>query len=213
MLRVITVPNRRIEYWTGWHCHLGDNICRMQWADYYQDQHPEKQVVVFGHRRCDCGCNAVVGEQMKQVLDLMDTNVLWTNDNPGGGRDLPMPYLDSNILYRKACGLPTQKKNHITTQFHVRGGFEWEWRSISGDDMNRIMHCLRAEKVYNLSDHHVRGTQHFHGSLREKLDLIATARLHITLDSGTAHLASMTKTTTVAICPLSIGTAIECSPT
>ena len=63
------------------------------------------------------------------------------------------------------------------------------------------MHCLKGEKVYNLSDHHVGGAQHFHGSLREKMDLIATAKIHLSLDSGTAHLAAMTKTTTLAICP------------
>jgi len=39
-------------------------------------------------------------------------------------------------------------------------------------------------------------------NLVEKLKLIAKAKLHLSADSGTAHLASMTDTPTVVICPI-----------
>ena len=170
----------------------------LQWADYRQDGH-NKQMVVFGHRRCDCGCGTHLGTHMRQVLAIMDTKVIWVSDGPRGSPHLSMPYANYNIMYRKAVNLPKEKKEHITTQFLMRGFAEWKERHIPERDIEKIMTCLQKEKVYNLSDQHVPGTDHFRGSLREKLDLIASAKMHITLDSGTAHLASMTNTPMIVI--------------
>jgi hypothetical protein len=191
------------------HCHLGDLVTIVQSLHIL----PGKKVI-FGNRTCRCGCGRKQEDTLPQIISLLDTQVEW------GGRNIPEgavgidPVWDTkgeNNTYVKAKYLPTYHEKLVTVQFTpvMRDGE----RALSQEVTIRIFNVLKNKgvernHVLNLSEATIFeapspfwGMEPSHGGVIGKFDMISRAKLHISADSGTAHLAAMTDTPTVVLCP------------
>ncbi len=182
-------------------CHLGDIIAMVQWVHKLQVERPEAQFYMYSKEVCSCGCNRDAASQILRVLELMDTNVkLALYDNYPNSFIPPVCYFSGKLLtYAKASCLTKEVYNYVTAQLIPTGDHEWPSRRL--DNIPVLLHSLRGEKVFNMGDAPVAGTIHFRGTIKEKLNLISGAKMHVTVDSGTAHLASMTDTPVLVIAP------------
>lgn len=195
------------------HCHLGDIITIVQSLH----RQPGKKII-FGNRKCRCGCGRVQADTLSQVISLLDTQVVF------GGTSIPPEAqgIDpiwaanggstENNTYVKAKYLPVIYEQIITVQFTpVMIDSE---RFLSSENMRRLFGMLKSKgvarwQVVNLSDATIFeapnpfwGIDPFAANVVDKFNVIAKAALHISADSGTAHLAAMSDTPVVVICPI-----------
>lgn len=194
------------------HCHLGDLITIVQ----NLHRQPGKNII-YGNRTCRCGCGRKQEESLPQIISLLDTSVIF------GGRDIPAEakgvdplWADDggtreNITYIKAKYLPVYHEQLVTIQFTpVMIDSE---RQMSAQNTNRLFEVLKCKGVQrhhmaNLSDATIFqapapfwGMDPIGGNIVQKFELISRAKLHISADSGTAHLAALTDTPVVMISP------------
>jgi len=194
------------------HCHLGDLVTIVQYLHQLPGEH-----VIYGNRMCRCGCGRRQEETLPQIISLLDTSVVfggvnippeaqgidpvWSND--GGTRE--------NITYVKAKYLPVRHEQLVGVQFTpVMIDSE---RLMSSDNARRLFEVLKSQGVQrhqlaNMSDATIFqapspywGINSWGGNVLEKFEVLSKARLHISADSGTAHLAAMSDTPVVMISP------------
>lgn len=195
------------------HCHLGDIITIVQSLH----RKPDNKVI-FGNRMCRCGCGRHQAETLPQVISLLDTQVVF------GGTNIPPEAIGidpiwaskggtgENNTYIKAKYLPIIRERIVTVQFTpVMKDSE---RSLSSETIGHLFNVLKSKgvarcQIVNLSDatifnapHPFWGIDPFRSGVVEKFKVIAKACLHISADSGTTHLAAMSDTPVVVICPI-----------
>ncbi len=138
---------------------------------------------------------------LREVLNLFDTKVVCLEQLPKDDVPLIQPKLNwsdlsgtERILYKKAKDLPVKKKNQITVQVSSRCHHSLE---IKPNEFNfRVLPKLPAHaEIINLGDDNLPGTRDMgKATIREKLDLIAQSQVHLSINSGTTHLALLTNT-------------------
>jgi hypothetical protein len=113
-----------------------------------------------------------------------------------------LPYVKSNLLDN------FKKKDYITVSLISTGETIFEHnlsRRLHKSVLRDIFQMLSGEKLINLSSYEISQVDNLHNkcsdSICEKFKWLASAKLNISTDTGTAHLAAMTDTPTIVIGP------------
>jgi hypothetical protein len=196
------------------YAHLGDLISCQQSAYQYALAHPEYE--------CFLGSSIAIGKAkiepsitLRQLFDLVDVKPLkylkeipperekivlpphWTWTWEGGEFLWKMPEMKIPRLYKKASNLPTNKKQHVTIQVNSRS---IPSMNLGKEEIAIVMETLKGHQIINLGDNLLEGCINKpDASLKDKLEDIATAIAHFSVNSGMAHLARLTNTKTVIL--------------
>lgn len=166
-MKIRPAPNR---------LHLGDIINIIQ-------RHSDCNFI-YGGGFCRC-CNNDVRDTVEQVLSLLDVNLKLTDDPTDAVEVWPSwsnseTSWDQRPYLRSPRKLP--KKNHIACQFDARSGHGKLPAKIEVEIFKN-----RGLPLIDLGDSSGLG-------IREKFDVLASAKFYVGVDSGITHLALMTDT-------------------
>src|SRR6185437_4996593 len=178
------------------HCHLGDMVYLVQYAMKLAEGDPDKEYQIFTTHQSD-------EEMLKELVALFNTKLQYLEGSYHEGASLNLNWTDldgiNRMIYRKAANLPSKCRNTVTVQTSSRT----HHTMAIGEDLFISQFLPRLPlSVINLGDVYLPGVENFgKATIREKLNLIATARVHLAPNSGTAHLALLTNTHVVVYDP------------
>lgn len=175
--------------------HLGDLIATVQWLNLVQCRNHNKRFIICSDYVCSC-CGNKTFIVIPQLLALFSTKIKFSSIIPVGRIAEPVvPFFAGLVVeYQKGINLPIERGDFITCQFIPRGE-----QSRRLGEINQVLNYLSNERLINLGDFIIPGTEHFRGTILKKFSLIASAKMHLGIDSGMSHLAAMTYTPTIVI--------------
>ena len=161
-------------------------------------------------KRYLCYNNAYDRDKFLNILSLFDNNITVTDKCD---QVLPVaPHWEYNekIVYKKAKCLPeTKEEDYISISLiphsYAVPNYKGVGRGLSSDTISKILKFVDAKFIVNLSPCEFKSNKivsYWRMGIKDKLNLIALSKLHISVDTGIAHLAAMTNTPTIVIAPL-----------
>lgn len=177
------------------HVHLGDLINILQ-------TYPQATEVCY-QGACACGCGQSTFDLLKQLAPLFSPTLLVNNFIPKNAMPVVPTWVQKTNTpagtlfwrktpYRKISTLPESKGKHIACQFDYRSKNTPWFKGVR--DLSPILQTY-GDRLINIGDNHINGIRnHLKLNVLEKLEIIATAKMYIGIDSGLSHLALMTNT-------------------
>jgi|GEM_PF-5003220 hypothetical protein len=177
------------------HVHLGDLINVLQ-------AHPQATEICY-EGLCACGCGQNTVELLRQLAPLFSDNLKVNDFVPKNAIPVCPTWVQTLVNptgtsswrstpYKKISNLPSDKGKHIACQFDYRSKNTPWFKGIN--DLSPILQAF-GDKLINIGDKPINGIENqLKISVLEKLEIIATAKMYIGIDSGLSHLALMTNT-------------------